>query len=66
MSHPDKSHRVGAIYRCCVRYGKDKAWAHEQLSAMIHHNTGYNPTNLADIWFRGQTSHMDTARKGEI
>lgn len=55
----DSSWRVGAIYRCCVRYGKGQAWARDQLEKAFKR---FEPVSrahprkaeqLAAIWFRG-------------
>lgn len=72
MAHPDKSWRVAAIYRCCVRYGKSQEWAKEKLSELRKLNAeGFviaHPSfpRIADIWFRRDTptspNHIEQAR----
>lgn len=58
MAHPDKSWRVTAIYRCCVRYNKDYYWAHQKLSELRVLTSdgkviaGQNFPRLALIWFQ--------------
>lgn len=71
MAHPDPSWRIAAIYRCCVRYGKDREWCYQQLekikpaslegSVLNTHST----LRIADIWFRKThgSSHMTRARQ---
>lgn len=72
MSHSNTCWRVGAIHRCCVRYGKDRDWAYEQLSKLRTLSpdgkiiAGPNFPRLADIWFRRSqptsTNHIEKAR----
>lgn len=42
--------RVAAIYRCVLRYRKDRAWA-------LHHLRALDPSgrkdHLVDVWFMG-------------
>lgn len=42
--------RVAAIYRCVMRYGKDREWA-------LHHLRDLDPTgrkdHLVNVWFMG-------------
>lgn len=73
MSHPDPCWRVGAIYRCCYRYGKDQEWCQEQLSKIREVNSeGFsNPinTNISAIWFRKNGAgvcHMDMRREAYL
>jgi hypothetical protein len=58
MAHPDKSWRVGAIYRCCVRYNKDMLWAKAKIAELSTLSAdgkviaGRSYPRLVDIWFR--------------
>jgi len=57
MAHPDKSWRVGAIYRCCVRYGKDQDGALHRMWEVF--TSSSNVHNTVSIWFR----NMDRRRE---
>lgn len=73
MAHPDESWRVGAIYRCCVRYYMPESWAYNQLCKIRHLSTegnviaGHSFPKLANIWFRKSNpkalSHIEQAQR---
>jgi len=48
--------RVSAIYRCCLRLGKSKAWALEKLREI---SPDGKRDHMADIWF----ANMDSVRR---
>ncbi|MCW3782920.1 hypothetical protein [Defluviimonas salinarum] len=50
--------RVGAIHRCCERYGKDRDWAREKLSEFLGE---YYGERLSTIWFSNR--HMEQSRE---
>lgn len=49
MSSADSSWRVGAIFRSCVRNGRDREWAEARLTESIGKR---NAASLAETWFR--------------
>ena len=73
MSHSDTSWRVGAIYRCCVRYNKDMLWAQQKLEELCKRSeedkiiAGHSYPQLAQIWFRRATpssiNHIEIQRR---
>lgn len=60
MAHPDASWRVGAIYRCCVRYGMTQVTAEQHMAALgVTRGDVESFKRTCDIWWRNMVQRRE-------
>ncbi|MDX5412800.1 MAG: hypothetical protein LPK02_07110 [Rhodobacterales bacterium] len=53
---------MAAIHRCCIRYGKSREWAEQEMLKVFGRFS--NARNTVSIWWRSRHFQEERARYG--